>query len=118
MELPSTGRRATATWPLSGRPTISLSSCYKRENRSRSRSLGPPCRTPASGRVRGRDVVPLGELNPCVEDFNPDSGTLHIRTSKTGNGRHVILTDEGQAFFSQLVAGRVGKELMLRREWK
>src|SRR5262249_7893546 len=71
MELPSTGRRVTATWPLSGRPTISLSSCYKRENRSRSRSLGPPCRTPASGRVRGRTRYPLGELNPCFQVENP-----------------------------------------------
>jgi integrase len=53
-----------------------------------------------------------------VEDFNADSGTLHIRTSKTGDGRHVILTDEGQTFFAQLVGGRIGSELMLVREWK
>ncbi len=36
-----------------------------------------------------------------VEDFNPDAGTLHIRQSKTGKERHVVLTDEGQAFFAQ-----------------
>ena len=60
-----------------------------------------------------------GELSRLrVEDFNPDSGTLHIRTSKTGDGRHVILGEEGQAFFGQLVAGRAGNEPMLLREWK
>jgi integrase len=53
-----------------------------------------------------------------VEDYNPDSGTLQIRLSKSGESRHVILTDDGQAFFGQLVAGRDGSELMLRREWK
>jgi integrase len=52
-----------------------------------------------------------------VEDFNPDAGTLHIRQSKTGKERHVILTDEGQEFFSQLAAGRRGSEPMLGRVW-
>ena len=33
-----------------------------------------------------------------VEDFNPDSGTLHIRTSKSGKPRHVTLTEEGADF--------------------
>jgi integrase len=52
-----------------------------------------------------------------VGDFNPDSGTLHIRQSKTGRDRHIVLTDEGQEFFAQLAAGRVGTELLLGREW-
>jgi integrase len=52
-----------------------------------------------------------------VEDFNPDSGTLHIRRSKTGKARHVALNDEGQHFFAQLTAGRSGNELMLGRTW-
>jgi integrase len=55
----------------------------------------------------------LGRLK--VHDFNPDSGTLAILRSKTGKARHVVLTDEGAAFFSQLCAGRAGLELMLRR---
>jgi integrase len=60
-----------------------------------------------------------GELSRLrVEDYNPDSGTLHIRLSKSGNRRHVVLTEDGQAFFAQLVAGHAGSELMLRREWK
>jgi integrase len=52
-----------------------------------------------------------------VQDFNPDSGTLHIRQSKTGKERHVHLTDEGQEFFGQLAAGRRGAELLLGRAW-
>ena len=58
----------------------------------------------------------LGRLR--VEDYNPDSGTLHIRLSKSGESRHVILTEDGQAFFAQLVAGRGGSERMLGREWR
>jgi integrase len=50
-----------------------------------------------------------------VRDFNPDAGTLHVRTSKSGKGRHVVLNDEGIKFFSRLTAGRPGVELMLRK---
>ena len=57
-----------------------------------------------------------------VGDFNPDSGTLHIRPQsrpgKQGKGFHIVLTDDGQSFFSQLAAGRAASELMLKREWK
>ena len=37
-----------------------------------------------------------------VADFNPDVGTVHIRHSKTGKPRHVVLTPDGHAFFSSL----------------
>jgi integrase len=50
-----------------------------------------------------------------VADFNPDSGTLAIRQSKSGKARHVVLTDEGVFFFRQLTAGRAGSEIMLRK---
>jgi integrase len=50
-----------------------------------------------------------------VADFNPDSGTLAIRQSKSGKARHVVLTDEGVLFFRQLTAGRADSEIMLRR---
>lgn len=53
-----------------------------------------------------------------VADFNRDVGTLHIRTTKTYKDRHIILTDEGQAFFSQLAAGRRGTAPLLGHEWK
>jgi integrase len=58
----------------------------------------------------------FGELAALqVRDFNPDVGTLHIRTSKSGKGRHVVLNDEGVEFFARLTAGRPGVELMLRK---
>jgi integrase len=50
-----------------------------------------------------------------VADFHPDSGTLAIRRSKSGKPRHVVLTEEGIAFFKQLSAGRTGAELLLRK---
>jgi integrase len=50
-----------------------------------------------------------------VEDFNPDTGTLAIRESKSGKPRHIALTDDGRAFFEQACAGRAGSEVMLRR---
>jgi integrase len=53
-----------------------------------------------------------------VEDYNPDSGTLHIRLSKSGDSRHIILTEDGQELFGQLVAGRGATDLMLGREWR
>ena len=74
-----------------------------------------------------RDLVRAALLTGCryqelarlrVSDFNPDNGSLHIRKSKSGKDRHVILTDEGAEFFSQLTAGRDGEDLILRREWK
>jgi integrase len=50
-----------------------------------------------------------------VNDFNPDAATLAIRKSKSGKPRHVVLTDEGAAFFRQQTAGRDGNELMFPR---
>jgi len=58
----------------------------------------------------------FGELAALqVRDFNPDSGTLHIRTSKSGKGRHVVLHDEGIELFARLSAGRPASDLMLRK---
>jgi integrase len=58
-----------------------------------------------------------GELRALVvADFNPDSGTVRIRTSKTGKGRHVVLNAEGVALFRRLTAGRAGSELVFRKD--
>jgi integrase len=58
----------------------------------------------------------FGELAALeVRDFNPDAGTLHIPTSKSGKGRHVVLHDEGVELFKRLATGRPGAELMLRK---
>ena len=46
-------------------------------------------------------------------DVNPDSGTLHVRISKSGKGRHVVLTQEGVDFFRSLSAGRSPQDRLL-----
>ena len=50
-----------------------------------------------------------------VADFNPDSGTIHVRTSKSGKGRHIVLNDEGIALFRSLAAGRPGDAVLLTK---
>lgn len=55
-----------------------------------------------------------GELAALkVEDFNPDVGTISIRKSKSGNARHVVLTEEGREFFEAICAGRPHNATML-----
>jgi integrase len=57
-----------------------------------------------------------GELAALeMHDFNPDSGTLTVTQSKGGKSRHVVLTQEGAAFFKQLCAGRPGGAVMLAK---
>jgi integrase len=68
----------------------------------------------------GKDFRPLvqaalltgaryGELTALrASDYNPDTGTLHIRISKSGKPRHVVLTDEGRQFFEAAIAGKAG----------
>lgn len=54
-----------------------------------------------------------GELTRLeVSDFNPDAATVTIRKSKTGKARHIILTEDGAAFFRSHCAGRAGDALM------
>jgi integrase len=50
-------------------------------------------------------------------DFNPDSGTVRIRLSKSGEERHIILTEDGAEFFSVLAAGRSNNAPMFGKEW-
>ena len=57
-----------------------------------------------------------GELTALnAGDLDLDNGTAHIRKSKTGNGRHVILNDEGLALFERLTAGRPGDAAIFRK---
>jgi integrase len=63
-----------------------------------------------------------GELaRLTASGFNADSGTIHIRQSKSSKARHVVLSDEGQRLFEQLTAGRDGNDLILLktngRDW-
>ena len=57
-----------------------------------------------------------GELAALrVSDFNLDSGTVHVRGSKSGKSRHVVLAEDGQDFFEEVTAGRSGRDLIFRR---
>jgi integrase len=57
-----------------------------------------------------------GELaRLVVHDFNPDAGTVTIRKSKTSRPRHVVLTEEGVAFFRQAATGKSGNELLFAK---
>jgi integrase len=47
-----------------------------------------------------------------VADFNPDAGTIAIRTSKSGKPRHIILTEEGITFFEEVTSGKKAKDLI------
>lgn len=56
-----------------------------------------------------------GELRALkVCDFNRDTGTVSIRRSKSGRARHVVLTDEGSAFFDSVCTGRGAAEVMIQ----
>ena len=48
--------------------------------------------------------------------FNPDSNTLHIPKSKSGKARHIVLTDEGAAFFASVVDGLRSEALLFTHE--
>ncbi len=57
-----------------------------------------------------------GELAALrVSDFNPDSSTIQVRTSKSGKGRHIFLNNEGVSLFKALAAGKAGDTLMLAK---
>lgn len=51
-----------------------------------------------------------------VADFNHDSGTVLVRTSKAGRVRHIELTVEGLEFFKGITAGRAGGEFLFHRD--
>ncbi|MGB9153708.1 MAG: site-specific integrase [Alphaproteobacteria bacterium] len=48
-------------------------------------------------------------------DFNPDSGTVTVRISKSGKVRHVVLTDEGKKFFKAVTINKQGDDLIFTR---
>jgi integrase len=71
-----------------------------------------------------RDLVHSAILTGCryaelatmqVADFNPDAGTVTVRTSKAGKPRHVVLAEEGQRLFQALTAGKAGQESIFAR---
>jgi integrase len=50
-----------------------------------------------------------------VVDFRADAQSIHVRESKSGRPRHVPLSAEGLAFFSELAAGRAAAEVLFTR---
>jgi integrase len=57
-----------------------------------------------------------GELcRLTVADYNPDSGTIAVRQSKSGKPRHIILTEEGIRLFVRLTAGCRGHDLIFAK---
>jgi integrase len=66
-----------------------------------------------AGLYTGARYSELGHLQ--CRDFDPAAGTIAVRQSKSGKPRHVILTDEGRAFFHEITLGRPGDEAMLRK---
>jgi hypothetical protein len=44
-----------------------------------------------------------------------DRGTVHVRTSKSGKGRHIVRGDEGVVVFKSFAAGKSGEVRLLAR---
>jgi integrase len=58
-----------------------------------------------------------GELAALqASDFDPDTGTVHVRTSKSGKGRRIVLNAEGAQLFASLAAGKPGDAPLLTRD--
>lgn len=54
-----------------------------------------------------------GELVALVcGDFDPRAGTVHVRMSKSGKARHVVLNDDGARLFAEVVGERPVAERM------
>lgn len=51
-----------------------------------------------------------------VSDFNKDSGTLHVQRSKSNKGRHIVLSEDGIAFFKSITAGRSGSDAIFTKD--
>jgi integrase len=57
-----------------------------------------------------------GELaSMTADDFNPDSGTLRVRKTKSGKPRHVVLTREGREFVAAMAARKPGSTRLFLR---
>jgi integrase len=71
----------------------------------------PEFRSLARGALEtGARYGELGRLE--IADFNSNSGTIAIRKSKSGKSRHIVLTEDGVAFFMAHCVGRARSERM------
>ena len=58
-----------------------------------------------------------GELVALVaSDYSADAGSIHIRVSKSGKPRHVVLTEEGKTFFKNMTAGKASDAPIFAKE--
>jgi integrase len=58
-----------------------------------------------------------GELTGLrAADFDQQAGTIAVRHSKGGKPRHVVLPDEGRAFFQDIVVGKNAIALLFERD--
>jgi integrase len=70
-------------------------------------ACAPDLRTLVRGALEtGARLSELTRLQ--CSDFNADTGTVHVRKSKSGKERHVVLTADGAAFFKSVTVGRRG----------
>ena len=51
-----------------------------------------------------------------VSDLDSEAATIHVRTSKSGKGRHIVLSEEGRAFFQNATAGKATEDLIFHRD--
>ncbi len=49
------------------------------------------------------------------DEFDEPNATLFVRRSKSGKARHVVLTDEGVAFFRATIGDRASDERVFKR---
>jgi integrase len=57
-----------------------------------------------------------GELRAMkVSDFDPDTGTIHLRETKGGKPRTIYLPDEGGVLFMQATTGKTHSDIIFRR---
>jgi integrase len=58
-----------------------------------------------------------GELAAMrVGDFDLAAGTIHIPRPKSGNPRHIFLTDEGQQFFTSVLTDKRSSDVLFTRQ--
>jgi len=48
-------------------------------------------------------------------DLDLQAGSVNVPRSKSGKPRHVVLTDEGRAFFARMALGKAGDALLFQR---
>ena len=51
-----------------------------------------------------------------VSDFDPKAATTHVRTSKSGKARHIVLSEEGCKFLLNATVGKAPEDLIFRRD--